>query len=373
MAFDLVTGHETPKVRLMEALLGDRLAHAYLFHGSPGTGAETLAIELAKAINCDRGPGEPCQQCKSCRTVSNLQHPDVHVYLPSTSAVQEVRLERRKELTAQAAGNPYAAISYRKSDYLSIADIRELRQVVTGKPYEGRRKVVLLFAADRMNTEASNALLKTLEEPPGNLLLLLVTDRIHRLLPTILSRCQPVHLARLPDDTLHDMLIHRFQIEPGLAALAVRQADGSVGNALLSVSEEGESNRTTAFEFLETVHDGSLVDVFEKVEQLVAVHKTRPILENMLDLLLGYYRDLFLLIETGNGDAIQHVEKTDWLNRTAQKLSFDKVQSAISAIEEIKKNILQNAQVQLAMTVLALRLRAVGTVAKQVTTPGSTS
>ena len=122
------------------------------------------------------------------------------------------------------------------------------------------------------------------------------------------------------------------------------------------------------------VFEGSyLVDVFEKVEQLVAVHKTRPILENMLDLLLGYYRDLFLLIETGNGDAIQHVEKTDWLNRTAQKLSFDKVQSAISAIEEIKKNILQNAQVQLAMTVLALRLRAVGTVAKQVTTPGSTS
>ena len=373
MAFDLVTGHETPKARLMEALLGDRLAHAYLFYGSRGTGAETLAIELAKAINCDSGPGEPCQQCKSCRTISNLQHPDVHIYVPSTSAVQEVRLERRKELTAQLARNPYAAISYRKSDYLSIADIRELRQVATGKPYAGRRKVVLLFASDRMNTEASNALLKTLEEPPGNLLLVLLTDRIHRLLPTIVSRCQPVYLARLPDDTLHDMLIHRFQIEPGLAGLAVRQADGSVGNALLSISEEGESSRTIAFEFLETVHDGSLVDVFEKVEQLVASHKNGPILESTLDLLLVYYRDLFLLIETNNGDAIQHVDKTDWLSQTAQKLSFDKIQSAISAIEEIKKNILQNAQAQLAMTVLALRLRAAGSVPKQGTTPGPAS
>ena len=93
----------------------------------------------------------------------------------------------------------------------------------------------------------------------------------------------------------------------------------------------------------------------------------------MLDMLLVYYRDLFLLIETGNGDAIQHVDKADWLSQTAQRLSFDKVQSAISAIEEIKQNIIQNAHVQLAMTVLALRLWTVGSATIQGTTPGPAS
>ena len=137
----------------------------------------------------------------------------------------------------------------------------------------------------------------------------------------------------------------------------MRQADGSVGTALLSVSDEGESYRSTSFVFLETIYGGSLIDLFEKVEQLVASHKDAPILEGILDTLLGYYRDLFLLIETGDERTIQHIDKNEWLSRTAQRLSFDQVQAAISAIEEIKQAITQNAHVQLALTVLALRLR----------------
>ena len=80
MAFDHIIGQETQRQRLMDALMQGRLAHAYLLYGPSGTGVEALAIELAKAVNCAQGPGEPCQKCPSCRKIQTLQHPDLHFY-----------------------------------------------------------------------------------------------------------------------------------------------------------------------------------------------------------------------------------------------------------------------------------------------------
>lgn len=379
MAFDHVIGHDTPKARLMDALVGDRMAHAYLFHGPPGTGAEALAIELAKAVNCESGTGEPCQQCRTCRKIGALQHPDVHIYPPSSSARstrttartgeeaegvddrggrRDARTERREELLSVLVENPYAALPLRKSDYISIDDIRELRQEAGITPFEGHRKVVIIVAADRMNTAASNALLKTLEEPPGTLLLILISYRIHQLLPTIVSRCQPLHLARLPDQVLFEALTHKFQIEPAQAQLAIRQADGSISQALTSASKASEIPRSTAFLFLEKVLMGTFFELFEAVERLVASHKDTPVVEEILDILLGCYRDLFLLVTTGDDTAIQHIDKGEWLADMARQLTFEQVESAITTIEEMKQNIIRNVHIQLALTVLALRLRA---------------
>lgn len=382
MAFDLVIGHEQPRARLLDALTGERLAHAYLFHGPQGTGGEALSIELAKAVNCENGVGEPCQHCRSCQATATLRHPDVRVYLPSSnlraarghaktdeesegtgdSGKKDPRTERRMNLISELAANPYALVPYGKGDFLSVDDIRELRRDAGVKPYQGRRKVVLIFSADRMNTAASNALLKTLEEPPGGLLLILTTDSISRLLPTIISRCQPVHLSRLDDDTLKRVLCERFKQDEQQVALGVSLADGSVGEALRALSQDGQNRRASAFALIKTVHGGSLLDLFDQIEQIVGSNKEAPVVESILDALLGYYRDLLLTIEMSDQSAIQSVDRNNWIKQVASGLNFEQVHAAIDAIEEVRRALSQNAHIQLALTVLALRLKvAAGT------------
>lgn len=380
MPFDRVIAQQTPKDRLMRALAEGRLAHAYLFHGPSGVGAEALSIEVAKGVNCVHGPGEPCQRCNPCRKIGAFQHPDVHLYAPSTSAKStkaaertngepdgededrgprgDARAERRQSLIALLADNPYAPLSLHKNDYHSIDDIRELRREASAKPFEGRRKVVILLAADRMTVAASNALLKTLEEPPGELLLLLTTDRLHRLLPTIVSRCQPIRLARLSDEVMAEALTSRFHVDPDRVPLAVRQADGSISHGLASVSDGGIERRTAAATFLDTIQSGTMVDAFESVEQLIAMHKETPILEDMLDALLSYYRDLFILRVTQDDATVQNIDRRDWLADLAGRMPVEQIEAAITTIEETRWAITRNAHPQLALTVLAIRLRA---------------
>lgn len=378
MPFDRVIGQETLKSRLMDALQQRRLPHALLFHGPEGTGPVAMAFELAKAVNCRSGPGEPCQQCRACRAIGAMAHPDVRLYVPSSGRASapvsrtaenaetersgriDARTERRQALVEMLAQNPYTPLPLHKGDYLSIEDIRELRREASVKPYEGRRKVVILIEADRMNTPASNALLKTLEEPPGELLLILTTQRVRQLLPTIVSRCQPVHFARLPDEVIRQALVGHFEMDASTAETAVRHADGSLSQALAAASESGVRQRETAYAFLETVYDGTLAALFEQVETLAGSQKDTPDLEEVLNVLLSLFRDVLLMtVAREAADALlQHRDRQDWLTRLADRLTPEQAAEAVAAVEEIKRALTHNAHSQLALTTLALRLRA---------------
>ncbi|MYK99895.1 MAG: DNA polymerase III subunit, partial [Gemmatimonadetes bacterium] len=291
MAFDRVIGHEQQRQRLMEAVKQDRLAHGYLFSGPSGVGAEALAIELACAVNCEYGPGEPCGQlgqpgqqnqhgprgpCRHCRRIRALQHPDLHLLVPSSSTPPpdrssgrgegssgrgegssgraNAREERRQGLAVRLAEDPYGAPPFGMNDMLSVEDVRSLRREASAKPYEGRRKVAIIVAADRMNAAASNALLKTLEEPPGSLMLILTASRSGRLLPTIVSRCQPVFLSRLREDEVKSSLIERYDVSPEEAGELARTSDGRLSEALAASSERGSKIREDAFALLECVN-----------------------------------------------------------------------------------------------------------------------
>lgn len=373
MALDKIIGQDKQRQRLMEALLQNRLAHAYLLYGPDGAGAEALAIELAKAVNCIDGPGEPCQVCQPCRKIQSLQYPDLHVYLPSSTTKsvkeddnsgedggrQDARLDRRLGFMERLAEDPYAPLQYNKNDFHSVDDIRKLRQEAYVKPYEGRRKIVIMFAADRMNTAASNALLKTLEEPPGELMLILTTHNPHAILPTIMSRCQPVHLGRLPETAIAEALISRYQAPPETAAIVARQADGSIEQALISMSDEGAQCREDAFTLLTCIHGDQPIRIFDIVEHISAMHRKKPIVEQLLEMLLSYYRDLFVLAVASDDSMINHVDRLEAMKTVCEKVPAGQIEIGIKDIEEIRQNIIRNAHPQLALTVLALRLRGV--------------
>ncbi len=372
MAFDRVVGHDRQRQRLMNAVAQDRLAHGYLFCGPPGVGAEALAIELACAVNCESGPGEPCGQCRHCRRIRALQHPDLHLLVPSSSAPPpdrpsgrgegtsgrgDARQDRRMGLAFQLADDPYAALPFGPNDILSVEDVRSLRKDASAKAFEGRRKVAVIVAADRMNTAASNALLKTLEEPPGSLMLILTASRSQRLPPTIVSRCQPVFLARLREAEVKAALVERYDIDPEEAGDLARRSEGRLSEALTARSERGAGLREEAFILLECIYDATPLRLFEQVESLAASHRDEPVMDRILDHLLALYRDLFILDTTGGSSTLSYTERVDALRALASGMDLEDIENGIAAIEEARRDIARNAHVQLALLVLVLRLR----------------
>ena len=163
MTFSRIIGHDRQKSILQRALSGGRLAHAYLFAGPEGVGKRLMALAVARALFCMTGNG--CGECAACRKLEHSNHPDLHVLEPDGASIK-------------------------------IEQVRAIQRDLSLRPGEGSRKICLIEAAETTTTGAANALLKTLEEPRGDTLLILLTSQPQRLLETIRSRCQPLHFAR---------------------------------------------------------------------------------------------------------------------------------------------------------------------------------
>jgi DNA polymerase-3 subunit gamma/tau len=199
-------GQEHVTQTLLNALASDKVSHAYLFCGPRGTGKTTTARNLAKAINClTSGQGEPCNKCAMCLAITEGRALDV--------------------IEVDAASNR------------GIDEIRNLREKVNYAPNEARRKVYIIDEVHMLTKEASNALLKTLEEPPPHVVFILCTTEAHKLLPTILSRCQRFDFHRYSLDNMVSVLSHvcegeGIHVEVEGLKLIARAATGSLRDAL---------------------------------------------------------------------------------------------------------------------------------------------
>src|SRR5918912_510430 len=189
-----IIGHEWAIDFLRRSIAGGRTAHAYLLSGPAGVGKSALALRLAQALNCETGGPDPCLACRSCKRIERGNHPDVRI----------------AGMASQAAGlKPDEAA--RQKD-LRIDTVRDWLADINLRPYEGRRRVFILHDAERLTEAASNAMLKTLEEPPPYATLILVANTAGDLLPTIVSRCQPLKLRPLPRAALAAVLCERYSL-----------------------------------------------------------------------------------------------------------------------------------------------------------------
>ncbi|MGH7786062.1 MAG: DNA polymerase III subunit delta' [Candidatus Binatia bacterium] len=210
MTAPALVGHETVWARLMARLAGDRLPHALLFTGPPGVGKARLAHRLAARLACATGAAGPCGECNGCRQVAAGSHPDCVVIGFGTPA------RGRK-----AAGKKEIGIDH----------ARELKRFVQLQAIAAARKIAIVDDADRLSIAAQNALLKTLEEPPGQALIVLITGSPGALLPTVRSRCQRINFGPLTTAQVRDLLLAAGVAADAAARLA-EAADGSPGRAL---------------------------------------------------------------------------------------------------------------------------------------------
>lgn len=342
MNFDRIIGQQRARDILIRAIEHKRVPHAYLFNGPEGVGKQALAIEFAKALYCSSEVQKPCNQCSNCKRVNNFEHPDFQFIFP---APKTASVDEERQVLDSVAKNPYSRSKLWASPTIGIDRIRELRRISNLKPLEGLR-VVIITNAHNMTAEASNSLLKILEEPPEFMHIVLITSRINTLLPTIISRCQEIRFSILSDNEIEKALIEREQIDTQKAEVISRISQGSYGNALLWLDEEFEARRELTLDFLRTCLK-TPASQFELIDQLTQKYD-KKVIKDILSLILIWFRDSMYYL---NGDEnikkqIVNVDKIDTLQKfvsTFERIDFENIfQKIENSIQLLDKNVQLN-------------------------------
>jgi DNA polymerase-3 subunit delta' len=321
-----IYGHEALLHRLAGALASSRFPQAALLTGAAGVGKQRIALWVAQGLLCEGGPCEPCGECAACRQALGLTHPDLHWYVPiprPKAGTAEKQVEQAAEALGEVMEERRAGPLYSRPGGMashSLASIRLLQRVVALTPFQGKRKVVILGDAERLvvqeaSQEAANALLKVLEEPPANTVVLLTSSEPQGLLPTIRSRLVPIRVGRVRDEDVSAFL--EREMDPPVKGAALKRrtlmAAGSIGRAIWN-TEGGDDADRAAERLLEAIEKGPSAWAPRALSQ--APWAARGDFSAMLDALAVRLRDrLVECAESGEPverqlDALRIVEET---------------------------------------------------------------
>jgi DNA polymerase-3 subunit delta' len=315
-----IYGHRWAVELLARSVETQRLSHAYLFVGPAQIGKRTLAKMFTQAILCD-AERTPCGACRACRLVGADRHPDVHVVDPEKGSIK-------------------------------IEAIRNMQHAVALSPVEGRYRVCVISQFDRATPSAANALLKTLEEPPSTVILLLTANRAESLLPTIVSRCQVFGLRPLPLAQIVAALQSRG-LDEDQARVLGHLAQGRIGWALAAAQDERVlEQRDQVLESIVAAAHGSYTERFAWVE---ALSKRPDQVPDTLDTLTSWWRDV-LLLTSSSTTPITNVDQEAVLVEWAVRHDVDTAQRALRAIRDTAWRLERNANLRLALEVLMLDL-----------------
>ena len=347
-------GHAAAVRLLGRSLELGRLSHSYLFTGPRGVGKMSLALDLARAVNCRPAPDlfgdglagdyptAPCGRCTQCDRISRGLHSDIRVIAVGG------------EIDGAGAGSERESGGRTR---IRIGQIRQLQHEAALKPFEGVRRVFVIDGAEQMNLDAANCLLKTLEEPPDQVLLILLAEASDALLETIVSRCQHIGLRPVPFAVLESALIERYGASPDTAATLSRRARGAPGIAISMQSDPTSGDRhDQALLRILGVLTGNLEERLRYARELSAqFRRERDAVYAELDLWSDWWRDA-LLTQSGLDDATANPEWSQSLKGAASALGPSGVTVAAEAVDSARAALRANASPRLALEVFVLDL-----------------
>lgn len=325
LRWDSIIGHERNIARLRTMLRNGRLSHALLFAGLAGVGKRTTAQVLAAAFLC-REEAAPCGECPSCRAFRAGAHPDY--------------IELAPELRGKG------------TRLIRVDDVRRMERAVSRKPLLSSRFAVLVDEAETMNEAAANSLLKTLEDPPGEVVFILVTARPAALLPTIRSRLSPVRFGALKRAQIETPLLTRG-IAPETAQALAAAADGSLGQALALQEEGGLALVDDAAKTLFSLREMDMFRLWDKAEQLGRLPREKAV--DWLRALARILRDMIALY-AGAG-MLYHEERRQELAGALVDFSEARLFVQIALVQETLRRFRSNASPRLLFEGLLLRLK----------------
>jgi DNA polymerase III subunit delta' len=322
MTFEQILGHQKQKNILRRAIQSGRLAHAYLFDGPEGVGKKLVALALARAVFCREGHG--CGSCVACRKVDHHNHPDLHTLEPDGATIK-------------------------------IEQVRELQKELSYRPLEAPKKVCLIEAAERMNPAAGNALLKTLEEPSGDALIILLSSHPEKILPTIRSRSQRLPFQRLPRELIESVLIRQPGLDETSAHILASLSDGSFKKALGKDHDLYLEQRKSLINKIVALSPNRVMPLFE-LAQGMADNKEQ--LQEILEILQVFFRDLLFHKFDADEDQFVNIDMIDTIRNAAAATDVKLLLKKLDALASTRHLLDRNINRQLALENLLLELAA---------------
>ena len=325
MSFLDICGHEKQKVILKQALAQNRVGHSYLFSGIDASGKKTLALEFAKVVNCEKVDeiNDSCGECPACMKISRHNHPDIFFI--------------------EAEGQ-----------FIRINAIREIQEQMTFKPMEGRKRVFVIDNADKMNDQAANALLKTLEEPSPANILILVTAKPYTLPSTIISRCRHMRFNPLSIDTVTKFLIERGNMEKQNALLLAGLSGGSIGQALELNKDDVIAYRT---EILNLLTNTKKSDPLSLLAFASFFGQDKREIKQGFHILQTCFRDALVYKETNNEQMLINQDNSSLIASLASRLSGEHILQNIALLEKAWGTMEQNVNKSLTLETMAFKLQ----------------
>jgi DNA polymerase-3 subunit delta' len=340
------------KDRFSKNMATGRLAHAYLFYGPEGGGKEAFALEIAKVLNCQHESAKPCNECPSCSKISQLKHPDVKFIIPEAKSWSSQDTQKKYHLKAE---NPYSRIEYTGTTSISIEKIRDLKNEAKYTPYEATKKVFIITEAEKMTRESANSFLKLLEEPPDNLMIILINSSLGTILDTIKSRCQIVYFPQLSIDEALSVLKEYRDISENERKI-VRISQGNLKNIFEILDQDIDDKRKMVYDFLKASASGSAIKVQEVVDS-IAQRRDKNFLLEVLNLLILWFKDTIQVISADDNTEIINVDFEEEINSFAKSYTNSDFEYIVTEIENAISNVKTNVYTPLILTVLGIQIK----------------
>lgn len=315
---------------LRNALKFNKISHAYLIQGEKLSGKMMAADIFARALQCEAESGEkPCNQCRSCKQALNRNHPDI-MY-----------------------------VEHEKPNVISVDNIRQqINGDIAIKPYSGMRKIYIMDEAEKMNVQAQNALLKTLEEPPEYAVIILLSTRAEAMLQTILSRCIVLNTRPVHEEMIKDYLMRRVQVPDYRATICASFARGNVGRAVeLASNEEFDHMKSSVIGTMKNIAD---MEINQMAAEVKRITEDKFDAGDYLDLCFIWYRDVLLYKACGAwGDKSHIIFKEDMsdIADAAARYSYEGLERIIRAIENAGNRLNANVNFDLTMELLFMDMK----------------
>ena len=322
-----IVGQEQLREHLENAVRMGKVSHAYIINGERNAGKEFIAKTFAMAVQCEnRQDAEPCGECHSCKQALSGNHPDI------------------------------IFITHEKPGTMGVDDIRrQINGDVAIKPYSGPKKIYIVSEGEKMTVQAQNALLKTLEEPPEYAVILILTDNVNTLLPTILSRCVVLNMKPVRDAQIKEYLMENMGIPDYKADICVAFARGNVGKArLLANSEEFDKVKEEAITLLKYIGE---MELHEIVAAIKKINEYKFDVNDYMDILSIWYRDVLLFKATHDVNHLIFREEIQSIRKVADKSTYEGIERIIDALEKSKQRLNANVNFELTMELLLLTIK----------------
>ncbi len=326
VSFNDIIGHEEIIRHLQNSIVTGKVSHSYILTGEAGAGKKMVAATFAAALECEQGGPEPCMKCDSCKKAMGKNHPDI------------------------------ITVTHEKDNLITVDEIRD--QVVNDvfiKPYSSRYKIYIIPDGQLMNEQAQNALLKTIEEPPEYAVIMILTNNIDSLLPTIRSRCVRLDLKLVDDALIKEYLMEHLHIPDYEAELDASIAQGSVGRAQEAATSARFQEITESALYI--LKNTDTMEIYELTDAVKKLAGEKQNIEDYLDIFQFWFRDVLMFKATREIDNLVFKQEINTISEQASRRSYENLERILDSLEKTKVRLGAYVNPELTLELLFLTIR----------------